>query len=556
VDYSFFNTAFYVALAIFLAGMAYRIYGWASREVGEAAKGQAVGARAGAMLGSIFKTIFSPRIFKLIGCCFMNVCLLGRSFKQGYMRWIAHMFIFYGFMLLLILHALEGYFVEPFSEIYASTLNPWIFLRDFFGFLVIFGVILAVGRRLSAGKRRGGTASMDVVTIIILAVIMCSGFWLKATKIGSEPRFDEMCEQYLGETEGDDYEAVKQIWARDYNVVFADFEPSDDPEVLSWGWQMNQDSCVECHSRPQGAVLSNALAFIMEPLQNNFNAGRFDLVLWYIHWLACFAGLAWLPFSKFLHVLTTPVSILVGGISEGKEQGAELANRRAFQLDACTHCGACSEHCSVAASFDLLGNSAILPSEKLVQSKGMLNLKDFSDSQLFTLCQGSYICTSCNRCTEICPSGINLQDLWAAFKEELLERGYPEPYITARQRAIEAGKQDPGLLKPHFAKLEAGASYQPSFDTRYCFDCLTCTNACPVVANYKNPQEVLGMLPHQIIHSMRLGLKDMALNAAMTWDCLTCYACQEACPQQVPLADVLYELRNEGFARYVKDESA
>jgi heterodisulfide reductase subunit C len=77
-----------------------------------------------------------------------------------------------------------------------------------------------------------------------------------------------------------------------------------------------------------------------------------------------------------------------------------------------------------------------------------------------------------------------------------------------------------------------------------CFGCETCTTVCPVVANYENPQQDLGLLPHQIMHSCGLGLKDLALGSDMLWDCLTCYKCQEYCPQGVHITDILYELKN------------
>jgi heterodisulfide reductase subunit C len=77
-----------------------------------------------------------------------------------------------------------------------------------------------------------------------------------------------------------------------------------------------------------------------------------------------------------------------------------------------------------------------------------------------------------------------------------------------------------------------------------CFGCQTCTNACPVVAQYDNPEEHLGLLPHQIMHACALGLRDLAFGSTMLWDCLTCYQCQEQCPQGVRVTDVLYELKN------------
>jgi heterodisulfide reductase subunit C len=41
-----------------------------------------------------------------------------------------------------------------------------------------------------------------------------------------------------------------------------------------------------------------------------------------------------------------------------------------------------------------------------------------------------------------------------------------------------------------------------------------------------------------------LGLTEMAAGAKMIWDCLTCYQCQENCPQQVEVCDLLYDLKN------------
>jgi hypothetical protein len=45
--------------------------------------------------------------------------------------------------------------------------------------------------------------------------------------------------------------------------------------------------------------------------------------------------------------------------------------------------------------------------------------------------------------------------------------------------------------------------------------------------------EVLGLLPHQIMHSIGLGRKDLVLTSKMRWDCFTCYLCQEHCSQRV-----------------------
>ena len=67
---------------------------------------------------------------------------------------------------------------------------------------------------------------------------------------------------------------------------------------------------------------------------------------------------------------------------------------------------------------------------------------------------------------------------------------------------------------------------------------------CPVVGNYDRPEQVLGLLPHQIMGCLGLGLTQMAAGARMIWDCLTCYKCQENCPQEVEVCDLLFDLKN------------
>ena len=60
----------------------------------------------------------------------------------------------------------------------------------------------------------------------------------------------------------------------------------------------------------------------------------------------------------------------------------------------------------------------------------------------------------------------------------------------------------------------------------------------------RDMEQALDLLPHQIMCSLGLGLTAMASGAKMIWDCLTCYQCQENCPQQVEVCDLLYELKN------------
>jgi heterodisulfide reductase subunit C len=46
------------------------------------------------------------------------------------------------------------------------------------------------------------------------------------------------------------------------------------------------------------------------------------------------------------------------------------------------------------------------------------------------------------------------------------------------------------------------------------------------------------------MHAAGLGIKDLTLGSNMLWDCVTCYQCQEHCPQGVKVTEVFYELKN------------
>jgi len=75
-------------------------------------------------------------------------------------------------------------------------------------------------------------------------------------------------------------------------------------------------------------------------------------------------------------------------------------------------------------------------------------------------------------------------------------------------------------------------------------DFQNCTTVCPVVVSFENPKETLGLLPHQIMNCLGLGLVEMATGPKMIWDCVTCYQCQEHCPQNVDVTDILFQLKN------------
>jgi heterodisulfide reductase subunit C len=75
---------------------------------------------------------------------------------------------------------------------------------------------------------------------------------------------------------------------------------------------------------------------------------------------------------------------------------------------------------------------------------------------------------------------------------------------------------------------------------------------CPVVADYQQDPRFMGYLdltPQQIMNTYRLGITEWALNSKMVWDCFMCFKCQEHCPQQIPVAEIIYSLRNKAYQK-------
>lgn len=71
-----------------------------------------------------------------------------------------------------------------------------------------------------------------------------------------------------------------------------------------------------------------------------------------------------------------------------------------------------------------------------------------------------------------------------------------------------------------------------------CFACGTCSAGCPVHAVEAKYS------PRQIIRKILLGMKDEVLSSDFIWLCSTCYSCQERCPQDVHIADLMTAVKN------------
>ncbi|MBW2138581.1 MAG: hypothetical protein JRH06_13620 [Deltaproteobacteria bacterium] len=171
----FYSISLYASLLIFAAGMLYKMSSWFWRDMGVYRGRFGTSARIKAAARGIFKTLFSKKVATLIWVFLVDVIIQRRVLRENFLRWLMHILIFAGFMLLLIFHALDNFVSEKIFPDYMPTLNPAMFLRDLFGVLAVIGIAIAIYRRLTMKVPRLKSNPMDIYAVGILAVVMLPG---------------------------------------------------------------------------------------------------------------------------------------------------------------------------------------------------------------------------------------------------------------------------------------------------------------------------------------------------------------------------------------------
>jgi nitrate reductase gamma subunit len=357
-----YDIAFWAALILLGIGVVHRIDAWFLRDVGLADRNVTAGQRFGAGLRGLLAAVFSGRILKVLKVLVVDVLFQARILRdrKDPLAYSMHLLIFFGFMALLLFHALGSIFGGWISSSgYVSTLNPFMFMTDLFGLMLAAGLALAVVRRV-ARRAEIPTGRADAAILAILILIAVSGFLLKSVKITSDSVFASMVKQYAGDgLSADEVTALKAYWAADYGLVAAAPVPSHDAAVVAQGKVVHEAVCQSCHARPASAFVSYPLSRALAPVAAGLDRAGAVRGLWWVHVLACFVGLGYLAFGKMFHVVSTPASLLVAEVAGREQTPAVAATRQAIELDGCSHGGACHDTCPVKIRrMDRIGTEA------------------------------------------------------------------------------------------------------------------------------------------------------------------------------------------------------
>jgi len=255
------DTTTVIALVIFLAGMFMLFSYWMTgtmpgkRNLGSFGK-------ACRLFGGAVKHIFSRKIFLIIKTLILDVLLQRRLYRQSTVRWLIHFLIFFPFVFRFFwgLTALTASLWTPeWSSVWdmLDKNHPATgFLFDLTGIMVLFGMAMAFIRGIM--KRSGqlpGLPSQDWLALSLIGGIVVIGFILEGIRIAM-----------TGYPNGSGY-----------------------------------------------AILGFSISLIFKD-----SAGLTGVygTIWYIHAILTGIFVAYLPFSRMMHIIMAPLVLAMNAVQE------------------------------------------------------------------------------------------------------------------------------------------------------------------------------------------------------------------------------------------------
>jgi Fe-S oxidoreductase/nitrate reductase gamma subunit len=222
---------------------------------------------------------------------------------------IAHLLVYFGFLVLTFTTTMVFIHHDLGIKIYQGQFYLWVTMfSDVFGFLLLAGVIYFGYRRYMQKADPVHVSPNDSFLLVMLAVLVVQGFALEGLRIHA----------------------------------------TNDP------WQLYS---------PIGWLFAEAVWFLPVDRTKDIH-----FVMWWFHTLTVYAFVALFPYTKFFHMVSSPLNLFfarterpkgalpfIGDIEKVMETGEEFALglgtikdytwKNLLDLDACTSCGRCQEVC-------------------------------------------------------------------------------------------------------------------------------------------------------------------------------------------------------------------
>lgn len=177
-----------VAGLVFLVGLALGPSIWLRGRVGRE-RALPLGRKIGHILSGVIRLVFSYRILGVVLGFVLDGMLHRRVLKESKTRWIMHILMFWPFFLrfLIGIFTWVAAWLFPAAPLSRALVDknfpPVAFANDFLALLIVIGACMAVTRRFILRVPQLLTSAQDIVAIALLGLIFVVGFILEGIRI-------------------------------------------------------------------------------------------------------------------------------------------------------------------------------------------------------------------------------------------------------------------------------------------------------------------------------------------------------------------------------------
>lgn len=359
-----------LAILVFAVGILANLNFWLKGGLARTSAGS-LGERLSFLAGALFKVIFDRGFLRLFS---RDILLEKTLLREDPTRWPMHFPLALGFCVLFFIGSLGNQFTD-WGLLDIGKDDTWFaFVNDAAGILLLVGLLLALHRRYVLKLPYLKTFLDDKVLVLLLLVSLLSGYMVEGLRLLS------------GSLES------------------------------------------------RASFVGAGLASIFSPLNLDWTSSH--LYIWWFHALVSLAFFSYIPFSRAFHLLATPLTMMLNSLDHRQsfvsiDPNGSTPNftlKQLIEFSGCTRCGECLRVCETYKNREV---DPIAPAVKLKDMRvhllhkyapgwasRLLGGREFSEQDLFTLSEAAFRCTLCGYCTHVCPSKIDLQNMWYSIRQE------------------------------------------------------------------------------------------------------------------------------------------
>lgn len=191
-----------VSTAVLILGLFYNVMIWMEGRVTDADPAAHPAKKFFISLRRLCRSIFSRDFGTILRSFLLDVILLRKFWKISKIRWILHGLILIGFIGMLLLDIIVTFALEVFEQRSFTDPTGWgkLWIRDFgfdlFGLMILVGLVGAVIRRFVIRPRQLVTGAEDILSVLLLLIVVLSGFVLEGIGMASRIPGHESPELY------------------------------------------------------------------------------------------------------------------------------------------------------------------------------------------------------------------------------------------------------------------------------------------------------------------------------------------------------------------------